>query len=70
VTGGDVGTVTKELGQSAGQLATAAFVHGYAVAITASALALVLAAATAWRGLRRSPAAAAPALDEVSPAPS
>jgi MFS transporter, DHA2 family, methylenomycin A resistance protein len=72
VTGGDVSRVTAQLGEPAGRLATTAFLHGYGIAIGVCALGLLLAAATAARGLRRRrrPAAASPRVGEVSPATS
>jgi hypothetical protein len=53
VSSGDVAAVTTQLGARAGQSATAAFLHGYAVAITVCALALVLAAGSTYLGLQR-----------------
>ena len=53
VSSGDVAAVTAEPGAPAGQSATAAFLHGYAVAITVCALALVLAAGSTYLGLHR-----------------
>ncbi len=53
VSSGDVAAVTAQLGAPAGQSATAAFLHGYAVAITVCALALVLAAGSTYLGLHR-----------------
>jgi MFS transporter, DHA2 family, methylenomycin A resistance protein len=68
VSSGEVGHVTSRLGAPAGQLATDSFLHGYTIAIVVCALALVVAAATAFSGLRRR-RATAPA-GEVSPATS
>ena len=52
VAGGNIEAATRELGPGATAPATAAFVHGYAVAIVASAGAVVLAAALGFLGLR------------------
>jgi DHA2 family methylenomycin A resistance protein-like MFS transporter len=68
VSSGEVGRVTSQLGTEAGQLAADSFLHGYRVAVVVCAVALLVAAATALRGLRRR-AAPVPAT-EISPATS
>jgi EmrB/QacA subfamily drug resistance transporter len=67
VTSGNVGAVSSKLGSQVGQTATAAFLHGYRVAITTCTVALLLAAISIYVGLhRRAPATTG----DVSPATS
>jgi MFS transporter, DHA2 family, methylenomycin A resistance protein len=67
VTSGDVGAVSSKLGAQIGQTATSAFLHGYRVAITACAMALLLAAVSTYVGLHRRARATT---GDVSPATS
>jgi MFS transporter, DHA2 family, methylenomycin A resistance protein len=68
VTSGDVAAVTAKLGRHAGQAATSAFVHGYSVALTVCALALLVATVVTYAGLLRSLKVVA--AGDVSPATS
>jgi hypothetical protein len=56
VASAQIGTVTAAVGSSAREAATAAFVHGYRLAIVVATCSLFGAAVVAFAGLRRHPA--------------
>jgi hypothetical protein len=71
VASAQIGAVTAAVGSSARDAATAAFVHGYRLAVFVAACSLLAAAMVAFAGLRRSPAPSpgAGVLSVSAPAP-
>jgi EmrB/QacA subfamily drug resistance transporter len=71
VASAQISAVTAAVGSSAREAATAAFVHGYRLAVSVAACSLLAAAMVAFAGLRRSPAATtgAEVLSISTPAP-